>query len=78
MNTEIIKSVPQGHFERISIEMQDWKRLFQSLVSQRKHIKYNRIEMPNLSKEIADELSRQNYVHLILVPDESQHFLVPL
>jgi len=77
MNITIVKSAPQGKFETISIEMLDWKSKFQSLISQRRGIEYQIGEMPNISKELRDKLSKHNFIDLILESDHGQHFLVP-
>jgi hypothetical protein len=77
MNTILIKSVPSGDFEEVSIHMPDWQAHFLKLVQQRKPVKYDVYTMPNLSKDIRDELSKQNYRHLILENDHDKHFLAP-
>lgn len=76
MNTAIVKLVPQGDFEAVSVETHDEKD-FLSLINQQKGIKYQTFEWPNLSKKIQDELSKRNYIALILESDHSQYFLVP-
>jgi hypothetical protein len=77
MNTVIIKSVPQGDFEEISIYMPDWQSRFLKLVQEEKLIKYDVYTMPTLSKEVQEELSKRSYCHLILDSDKDKHFLVP-
>ena len=69
--------VSKGDFEEVSIEMNEWQHRLQSLVSQRRSIKYDPYTMPNLSKEIQDELARQEYVHRVLESDDDQQFLMP-
>lgn len=77
MNTTLIKSVPSGDFEEVSIHMTDWHAYFLRLVQERKRIKYGLYTMPNIPHDIQDELSRQSYRDLILEDDHWQHFLVP-
>ena len=77
MNTTIIKSVPTGDFEDISIHMSDWQARFLKLVQDGKPIKYDVYTMPNLSKEVQEELSKRDYRDLILDSDKDQHFLSP-
>lgn len=77
MNTIIVKSVPEGVFEKISIEMADWKQKFQSLINQRKRIKYSVYDMPTIGTEIQNELGKQSYVKLVLESDHDQYFLIP-
>ncbi len=76
MNTFIVKSVPLGDFEKVSISTHD-ENSFLSLIGQRKAIQYETFELPNLSKEIQSELSKQGFVKLILESDTNQYFLVP-
>jgi hypothetical protein len=77
MNTIIIKSVSHGDFEEISIHMPDWQAQFRKLVQEEKPIRYDVYTMPNLAKEIQEELSKRGYRHLILDSDKDQHFLAP-
>jgi hypothetical protein len=76
MNTSIVKAVPSGDFEEISIHMPAWEETFLSLVRQRKRIKYGVYTMPNLSKAIQDELSKGSYCDFIL-ENTDWHFLIP-
>ncbi len=77
MNHIIIPSVPPGDFEDISVDMPDWQARFLKLVQDEKAIKYDVYTMPNLSKEIQDELNKRGYRYLILDSDKNQHFLAP-
>ena len=78
MFTMLVKSIPPGDFEKVSIHMPDWSARFLRLIQDRKPIKYDVYTMPNLSKDILDELSKQSYCHLILESDNDQHFLTPI
>jgi hypothetical protein len=78
MNIILVKSVPSGDFEEVSIHMTDWHQRFVRLIQERKPIKYDVYTMPTLSKDIQDELSKQSYCHLILESDKDQHFLAPM
>jgi hypothetical protein len=76
MNFSMIKDVPPGDFEEISIQMPQWEKTFQTLVKQGKLIKYQVYSMPNLSESIQDELSKGKYCNFVL-EDSDWHFLVP-
>jgi hypothetical protein len=78
MNTILINSIPPGEFEEVSIHMPDWQARLLKLVQGRKPIKYDVDTMPNLSKDIQDELGKRSYCHLILESDQDQHFLRPI
>lgn len=78
MKPFIIKLVPKGDFEKISIKMPDWLIRFPSLISQRIGIKYDVYGMPTLSTEIQESLTAQKYIHLVLESNTNQHFLVPI
>ena len=78
MNTILIKSVPPGDFEEVSIHMADWQARFLTLIQKEARIKYDVYAMPTLSKDIQDELSRQRYCHFILESDHGKHFLAPI
>src|SRR5271157_196088 len=77
MNAILIKSVPQGYFEEINIHMPDLQARLLKLVQEAKPIRYDVYTMPNLPKEIQEELSKRGYRHLILESDKDQHFLAP-
>jgi hypothetical protein len=77
MNTAIVKTAPEGDFENISIEIGDWKIGLQSLIDQRKGIKYRTTHIPTLSTDFKEALNKQNYIDLVLETDHAQHFLVP-
>ena len=72
-----IKIIPPVAFEEISIHMPDWQNHFLNLVQDVKPIKYRVYSMPNLSKDIQDELSKRRYCHMFLESDPDQYFLVP-
>ncbi|MGH7942275.1 MAG: hypothetical protein ACREFR_14500 [Limisphaerales bacterium] len=75
--TILVKSAPTGDFEEASIHMPDCGARFLKLIQERKPIKYDVATMPNLSKEIQDELNGR-YAHLILESDHDKHFLNPI
>jgi hypothetical protein len=77
MNISLVKTVPQGDFAEISALMQGWEIKFQTLVSQRRPIKYDMYPRPNIPPEIRDRLAQLGYKDLILENDRWQHFLVP-
>jgi hypothetical protein len=75
VNTSIIKAVPSGDFEEISIHMHEWETRFMTLVREGKRIKYSKHSMPNIPKDIQNELGRMGYCDLIVEQDHWQHFL---
>jgi hypothetical protein len=77
MNTSLVKSAPQGDFVEVSALMKDWETKFQSLVSQKRPIKYDMYPMPNIPPEFKNRLTQQGYQDLILENDRWQHFLIP-
>ena len=77
MNTALVKAAPRGDFAEISVLMQGWEIKFQTLVSQKRPIKYDMYPRPNIPPEIRDRLVQQGYRDLILESDQWQHFLVP-
>jgi hypothetical protein len=77
MNTVIVRTVPAGVFEEISIEMPDWKTTFLNLVREGKRIHYDVHTMPTIAKDIRAELNQGHYCDFILERDQDHHFLVP-
>ena len=75
MNYSFIKAVPSGDFEEISIHMHEWETKFMTLVREGKRIKYSIQTMPNIPKDIQNELGKMGYCKLILEQDQRQHFL---
>jgi hypothetical protein len=57
--------------------MPNWQTYFTTLVQHEKPIKYDVYTMPVISAEIQEELSKRDYVHLILDSNKDQHFLIP-
>lgn len=77
MNTSLVKSAPQGDFVEVSVLMKDWQTKFQTLVSQKRPIKYDMYPLPGIPLEFMNRLCQQGYRDLILENDRWQHFLVP-
>lgn len=77
MNTSLVKSVPQGDFVEVSVLMKGWETKFQTLVSQKRPIKYDMYPMLNIPPEFTSRLRQQGYQDLVLESDRWQHFLVP-
>jgi hypothetical protein len=77
MNTSLVKLVPQGDFVEVSVLMKGWEIKFQTLVSQKRSIKYDMYPLPGIPFEIKDRLDQQGYQDLVLDNDRWQHFLVP-
>ena len=77
MKTSLVKSVPQGDFEEVSALFKGWQTKFQTLVSQKRPIKYDMYPMPGIPPELKVRLQAEGYQDLILESDRWQHFLVP-
>jgi hypothetical protein len=77
MNTSLVKSAPQGDFAEVSVLMKGWETKFQTLVSQKRPIKYDMYPLPNIPPEFESSLHQQGYNDLVLEADRWQHFLVP-
>jgi hypothetical protein len=69
--------MPQGDFVEVSVLMKDWEIKFQTLLSQKRAIKYDMYPMLGIPQEFKNRLSQQGYQDLILENDRWQHFLVP-
>ena len=78
MNTVIVKTVPAGVFEEISIEMPDRKATFLNLIQQGKRIHYDAQTVPTITEDTRGELNKGNYCDFILERDHDQHFLIKL
>ena len=77
MNTSLVKSAPQGDFVEVSVLFRGWETKFQTLVNQKRAIKYDMYPMLNIPEEFRNRLSQEGYQDLILENDRWQHFLVP-
>lgn len=77
MIKSLVKSEPQGDFAEISALMIGWEARFQTLVSQKRRIRYDMYPLPDIPQEFQMRLSHQGYTDLILEYDRWQHFLVP-
>ena len=77
MNTSLVKSVPNGVFVEVSVLMRDWKNKFETLVSQKRPIRYDMYPLPGIPGEIRSDLDKNGYQDLILENDRWQHFLIP-
>jgi hypothetical protein len=77
MNTSLVKSAPLGDFVEVSALFSGWETKFQTLVSQRKPIKYDMYPKPGIPLELMSRLHQQGYQDLVLENDRWQHFLVP-
>lgn len=77
MNTLLVKFAPQGDFVEISALMRGWETRFQTLVSQRRPIKYDMYPLPDIPQEFQNRLKQEGYSDLIIENDRWQHFLVP-
>lgn len=73
----LVKSAPQGDFAEVSALMKDWETRFQTLVSQKRPIKYDMYPMPGIPQQFRNTLDGLGYHDFILENDRWQHFLVP-
>ena len=77
MNSSLVKAAPQGDFAEVSVLFAGWETKFQTLVSQRRPIKFDVYPNPDVLSRVNDRLCQQGYKDLILEKDRWQHFLVP-
>ncbi len=77
MNSSLVKAAPQGDFAEISVLFAGWETRFQTLVSQRRPIKFDIYPNPDLLSKINNRLDQQGYTDLVLEKDRWLHFLVP-
>jgi hypothetical protein len=77
MNASLVKSAPQGDFVEISALMKSWEINIQTLVSQKRPIKFDMYPKQNIPPEIRNLLGQTGYHDHILENDRWQHFLVP-
>ena len=77
MKRKVVKDVPLGDFEEISILMPQWATRFFALVANKRLIKFNLLNMPTLGQDIRNALNQKGYRELILQDDHDQHFLIP-
>jgi hypothetical protein len=77
MNTTLVKSAPQGDFAEISALVLGWETKLQTLVSQKRPIRYDMYPLLNIPQEFKNSLNLQGYDDLVLEKDRWQHFLVP-
>ena len=74
---KIVKTIPLGVFNGISIEMPNWQQTFMDFIRLHLRIKYDVYSMPNLGADITKELRTNGYTMLIYENDQDQRFLVP-
>jgi hypothetical protein len=77
MNTSLVKSAPQGDFAEVSTLIRGWEDRLQTLVGQKRPIKYDLYPLPGIPREIESRLKQQGYHDLVLENDRWQHFLIP-
>ena len=77
MNTSLVKAGPNGDFAEVSVLTNGWEAKFQTLVGQKRPIKFDMYPVQNIPHEIKTNLSQQGYHDLVLENDRWQHFLVP-
>jgi hypothetical protein len=77
MNRSLVKLVPQGNFEEVSVLFKGWETKFQTLVSQQQPFKYDMYPLLDMPQEFQNRLTQQGYKDLILENDRWQHFLIP-
>lgn len=77
MNSSLVKAAPQGDFAEVSVLFTGWETKFQTLIRQRRPIKFDIYPRPDILSTVNDRLNQQGYKDLILEKDRWQHFLVP-
>jgi hypothetical protein len=78
MNVLITKSAPEGVFEEVSTQDQGWQERFESLIRERKNIRFGVHTMPAISQHILDALNKHRYVYVIEESHADQLFLLPV
>jgi hypothetical protein len=76
MNTFLIDSVPKLELHSICIHQEGWRERFFQLIRDKKPISYDVDDMPNLARDIKDELGKYGYRDLILESNQDRHFLI--
>lgn len=77
MNTSLVKSIPQGNFEEVSVLMHDWQNKFEALLSEHRPIKIDVYPSPNALSSVSQRLDQHGYHDLVIENDRWQHFLLP-
>ncbi len=77
MNTSFVKSAPKGDFAEVSALTRGWETRLQTLVYQKRPIKYDIYPLENIPHQILNSLKQQGYDDLVLENDRWQHFLIP-
>jgi len=77
MKTAFIKTVPQGNFVEISVLMNDWQARLQSLLAEKRSIKFDLFPQPQALEEFQKRLDQYGYRDLAIDNDRWQHFLMP-
>jgi hypothetical protein len=65
-------------FEEVSIEENGWQERFESLIRERKNIRFGVHTMPTPSQHILDVLNKHKYVYVIEESHADQLFLLPI
>ena len=77
MNTSLVKYAPQGEFVEVSVLFKGWETKLETLVNQKRPIKYDMYPMLSIPQDFQNRLSQQGYKDFVLENDRWQHFLVP-
>jgi len=77
VNQIILKEIPQGEFETVSIEQEACEDRFLQLVNERKPIRYSVFEMPVIPPNVEGEIEKGGYVLGRLESDQDECFLIP-
>jgi hypothetical protein len=77
MNRSFVKAAPPGDFAEVSVLFTGWETMFQTLVRQRRPIKFDIYPNPDILSKVNDLLCQQGYRDLVLEKDPWQHFLIP-
>jgi hypothetical protein len=77
MNVSLVKTVPQGEFEEVSVLKDGWRDKFQSLVSRNRPLKFDMYPKKGIPEEVKAILEQRGYNALVPLNDRWQHFLLP-
>ena len=77
MNVSFVNSVPHGEFAEISVLTHGWQNRFQSLISERRPIKFDFYPLPHLPVDVCQSVTQRGYHDIVVQQDQWQHFFVP-
>lgn len=69
--------MPTGNFEAISVLLSGWESQFESLVTNKRPIRYDMYPLTHIPEKFQSRLKAGGYSDLVLENDRWQHFLIP-